>query len=250
MRAHEDPVPESARPRLEGMTPKTGEATGAAPAERLTPAALLHLQRSAGNASVVQLLGEDGDEAGPASSVKQVVGSGGGSPLDSDTRAFMESRLGHDFSDVRLHTGAEATESARSVQANAYTVGTDVVFRSDQWSPQTDSGRRMLAHELTHVVQQKAGPVEGTPAPGGIKVSDPSDRFEREADEVADRVMRSEAPGIQRHSDEGQAPAVQRQEGEEEELQGSAVQRQEEEEELQSSAIQRQEEEEPEAELG
>ncbi len=246
MHAHEEPIAESGRPKVEQVRPKTGEGTVAPAGDRLTPSALLHLQRSAGNASVVQLLGEDRGEADPASSVKQVVGSGGGSPLDNATRRFMESRLGHDFSDVRLHTGPEATESARAVQANAYTVGNDVVFRSDQWSPNTDSGKRMLAHELTHVIQQKAGPVDGTPAAGGIKVSDPSDRFERQADEVADQVMRSEAP------------AVQRQEGpeeEEEQLQTSAVQRQEgaeaEEEELQASAVQRQEEEEEEGtELG
>lgn len=246
MHAHEEPVVESGRPKVEQLQPKTNGGKAAPLGDRLTPSALLHLQRSAGNSSVVQLLDEDRGEADPASSVKQVVGSGGGSPLDNDMRGFMESRLGHDFSDVRLHTGPEATESARAVQANAYTVGNDVVFRSDQWSPNTDSGRRMLAHELTHVIQQKAGPVDGTPAAGGIKVSDPSDRFERQADEVADQVMRSEAP------------AVQRQEGleeEEEQLQTSAVQRQEaaeaEEEELQASAVQRQEEEEEEGtELG
>ena len=241
MRAYEEPVPETGRPKPADPVPKAEKAAAPAGSEGLTAAAILRLQRAAGNSSVVQLLGEDHDEVDPASSVKQVVGSGGGSPLDNDTRSFMESRLGHDFSDVRVHTDGQATESARSVQANAYTVGRDVVFRSDQWSPNTDSGRRMLAHELAHVVQQKAGPVDGTPAPGGIKVSDPSDRFEREADEVADRVMATDSSAVQRQ----EGP-----EAEEEELQMSAVQRQEEEEPeeqaLQTSAVQRQEEEEEE----
>src|SRR5947209_8468049 len=83
---------------------------------------------------------------------KDDVGSGGGMPLDRDTRGFMESRLGADFSDVRVHTDAKASESARSVQAHAYTVGTDVVFQSGQYTPESDSGKKMLAHELTHVV--------------------------------------------------------------------------------------------------
>ncbi|MGH8905071.1 MAG: DUF4157 domain-containing protein [Egibacteraceae bacterium] len=96
---------------------------------------------------------------------------------------------GHDFSDVRVHTDGKASESARSVQAHAYTVGNDVVFQGGQYSPETDAGKRMLAHELTHVVQQRSGPLDGTPAPGGIQVSDHSDTFERAAERSADQVM-------------------------------------------------------------
>ena len=164
----------------------------------------------------------------------------------------MESRLGADFSDVRVHTDARASESAQSVQAQAYTVGTDVVFQSGKYAPESDSGKRMLAHELTHVVQQRSGPVDGTPAGGGIKISNPADRFEQAAETSADHVMSSNsvaspatgvAAGVQRQSDEEelQGSFVQRQADEEEELQGSFVQRQEdEEEELQGSFVQRQ----------
>lgn len=77
-----------------------------------------------------------------------------GQPLDADTRSFIEPRLAHDFSQVRVHTDAKAAESARSVNALAYTVGRDVVFGSGQYSPTTDEGRRLMAHELTHVAQQ------------------------------------------------------------------------------------------------
>jgi hypothetical protein len=80
---------------------------------------------------------------------------GSGQPLDSATRGFFEPRFGHDLSDVRVHTGAHAKESARSLSALAYTVGTDVVFDSGRYSPQTGAGQRLLAHELTHVLQQK-----------------------------------------------------------------------------------------------
>ncbi len=184
----------------------------------LTPSAVMHLQKTAGNASVSAALEEQ--EPSP---VREVVGSGGGSPLDRDTRGFMESRLGADFSDVRVHTDGKATESARSVQAYAYTVGNDVVFQADKYSPDSDSGQRMLAHELTHVVQQRSGPVDGTPAAGGIKVSHPSDSFEQAAESTADRVMSSQAVST---PTTGAPSSVQRVAPEEEEpVQGAFVQR-------------------------
>jgi hypothetical protein len=201
--------------------------------DALTPSAVMHLQKTAGNASVTAALEEQ-----EPSLVKDVVGSGGGSPLDRDTRGFMESRLGADFGDVRVHTDGRATESAKSVQAHAYTVGNDVVFQSGKYEPQTETGQRMLAHELTHVVQQRSGPVDGTPAPGGIKISHPSDSFERAAESSADRVMSGAAP-----APVAAAPAsVQREGEEEEEVQGTFVQREaegEEEEQVQGSFVQR-----------
>ena len=111
--------------------------------------------------------------------MRDVVGSGGGSPLEPGVRGFMEQRLGQDFSDVRVHTGGKADESARSISAQAYTVGTDVVFRGGAYQPDTPTGQRVIAHELAHVVQQKAGPVAGTPAAGGIRLSNPSDPSSR-----------------------------------------------------------------------
>lgn len=77
-----------------------------------------------------------------------------GHPLDSRTRALMEPRFGHDFSQVRVHTDAKSAESARKVNALAYTVGRDVVFGTGQFAPEKGTGQRLLAHELTHVVQQ------------------------------------------------------------------------------------------------
>lgn len=86
------------------------------------------------------------------SDLPQSIGSG--QPLDSSTRGFMESRFGRDFRDVRVHTGAEAAQSARSIQARAYTFNRDVVFDSGAYAPQSAEGKKLLAHELTHVVQQ------------------------------------------------------------------------------------------------
>ena len=80
-----------------------------------------------------------------------------GIPLDVHTRAHMESRFGHDFGRVRVHHDSKAADSAAAVQARAYTVGQDVVMGNGQFLPGTDRGRGLLAHELTHVVQQSRG---------------------------------------------------------------------------------------------
>jgi hypothetical protein len=85
--------------------------------------------------------------------------SSAGQPLDTGTRAFMERRFGHDFRNVRVHTDAKAAESARAVRALAYTVGHDVVFDASRHSPETVDSRRLLGHELAHVVQQSVGVV-------------------------------------------------------------------------------------------
>jgi len=85
--------------------------------------------------------------------VNEVLSSSGRS-LDAATRAFFEPRFGHDFSQVRVHTDAQAAESASAVNAHAYTVGPSVVFGEGQFAPHTGAGRQLLAHELTHVVQQ------------------------------------------------------------------------------------------------
>jgi hypothetical protein len=77
-----------------------------------------------------------------------------GRPLDATTLGFFSARFGHDFSHVRVHAGAEAAESARSIDALAYTVGSHVVFGSGQYAPGSHSGKRLIAHELAHVIQQ------------------------------------------------------------------------------------------------
>lgn len=168
--------------------------------------------------------------------------------MDHGTRTEMEGRLGYDFSDVRVHTDSAASESAKAVNAHAYTAGANIVFQRDQYAPDTDAGKRTLAHELTHVIQQKSGPVDGTPAGGGISLSDPSDRFEREAVASADRVMSQPAAvdsggaAVQRCGpgcDDGEAvqrqeaapPAEEEKEEEAPSVQGEFVQRQQDEEE-------------------
>ncbi|HEX8558108.1 MAG TPA: DUF4157 domain-containing protein [Pyrinomonadaceae bacterium] len=118
-----------------------------------------------------------------------------GSPLDASTRAFMEPRFGHDFARVRIHSGGRAAASARAVGASAYTVGRDVVFGEGQYEPGTARGRRLLAHELTHVVQQR----DATPHAGlqarALEVGRSHTPAEREADAVAERVLAGEGAG-------------------------------------------------------
>jgi hypothetical protein len=87
--------------------------------------------------------------------------SSGSQPLDAGTQATMQSRFGHDFSDVRVHTDEQAAESAQAVNARAYTVGKDMVFGSGEYAPGTSEGQKLIAHELTHVVQGREGGLQG-----------------------------------------------------------------------------------------
>jgi hypothetical protein len=105
-----------------------------------------------------------------------------GQPLDENTRTAMEERLGRNFRDVRVHADAPSAESARAVNALAYTVGNDVVFGEGRYDPNTHDGRRLLAHELVHVVQQGiAAPASGS----ALGISEPGDASEREAETIA-----------------------------------------------------------------
>jgi hypothetical protein len=102
-----------------------------------------------------------------------------GQSLDPMTRQFMEPRFGHDFSKVRVHTDAKAAASAAAVNALAYTVGRDLVFGAGQYQPATTAGKRLLAHELTHIVQQANG------FQSRLAINQEGDHYEREADRTA-----------------------------------------------------------------
>ena len=133
-----------------------------------------------------------------------------GHALDEDTRAFMEPRFGVDLSGVRVHTDARAAESARAVQAHAYTVGQDIVFAPNRFAPGTGSGRELLAHELAHTVQQRGGdgaaPLD---APGSLHESTARSAA---SDVVAGNAVNSSLPsagvGLSRSPDDERAKAV------------------------------------------
>jgi Domain of unknown function (DUF4157) len=131
--------------------------------------------------------------AAPTNSVPPIVHDvlrSSGRPLDVGTRAFMEPRFGHDFSGVRVHTDAKAAQSARAVNAVAYTVGKDVVFGAGQYAPGTSEGRRLIAHELTHTIQQGEG---GKGIQGKLEITDPSNTAEQEAQIASDAVMQDQS---------------------------------------------------------
>src|SRR5262245_4986435 len=126
-------------------------------------------------------LKDDGAHAAAPPSVDEVVRSSG-QPLDAETRKTMESRFGHDFSRVRVHTDERAAESASEVNAIAYTIGQDVVFAQDKYSPDSREGQTLLAHELAHTVQQS----HAASHPGTASIGARDSALEREADRAAE----------------------------------------------------------------
>jgi hypothetical protein len=117
-----------------------------------------------------------------------------GSPLDTATRGFFEPRFGRDFSDVRVHTDATAAQSADAVGARAYTVGRNVVFANGQYNPHSTAGRHLLAHEVSHTIQQ-AGVAASS---SSLRIGEASNAAEHESDAAADAVMRGESVALTR----------------------------------------------------
>jgi len=102
----------------------------------------------------IQTKAENGGAVSPAVAEGISATQGGGSAMNSSTKSFMESRFGNDFSDVRIHTGDYAVQMSKDLNAQAFTVGSDVYFNSGKYAPEQSDGKHLLAHELTHVVQQ------------------------------------------------------------------------------------------------
>jgi hypothetical protein len=125
---------------------------------------------------------ESAEAAGEAvpGAVRRVLDTAG-TPLSASTRDGMESRFGHDFGQVRVHSDTQAAESARLIQAQAYTFGSHIVMGAGRYQPGTPGGDRLLTHELTHVVQQSGAPATATPT----AISNPADAAERQADAEA-----------------------------------------------------------------
>jgi hypothetical protein len=128
-----------------------------------------------------------------------------GQPLERPVRTAMEHRFGHAFSDVRVHTDGEAARSAADAQALAYTSGRNIVFAQGQYSPGSEAGKRLLAHELAHVIQQRSS--TGA-APQTYRLNEPDDCWEQEADRAASAVMSGQDAEVG-HAD-GAAMPVQR----------------------------------------
>lgn len=163
------------------------------------PDSLLRLQRRYGNRFLRRVLAvaRKSDEGGEASpEIERAIASkrGGGQALDGGVRGQMESAFGADFGGVRVHTDSESDALNRSLNARAFATGQDIFFRQGAYSPGSSAGRELLAHELTHVVQQSGDEVRSK-----LTVGAPGDRYEQEADQVArDVVAREERRNVQR----------------------------------------------------
>ncbi|MFE9725631.1 DUF4765 family protein [Streptomyces sp. NPDC005794] len=200
MRAHRTPAQRAAEQDKEFRA-----ATPITPAQRM-----LALQRSVGNAAVCRAVEEERhvhaagcghDQVVQRRSAVHEVLRSSGRPLDAPVREEMEARHGGaDFGGVRVHTGSAAMDSAAEIGAKAYTSGTHVVWDGRD--------KHTLAHELTHVIQQSRGVVPGTDNGSGLRVSDPSDWAERQAEDTARQVMTGPVPALRDETTAGRVAAA------------------------------------------
>lgn len=163
--------------------------------------ALLRIQRTFGNRYVGEVLNRaraDEDVDGLDAVERSLdQARGGGQALDHRTRGQMESAFGADFSGVRVHTDARADDLNQALSARAFATGQDVFFRQGEYEPGSTRGRELLAHELTHVVQQNGDAIRPK-----LAVSQPDDEHEVEADSMARAVMQREQQAMPSQDDE------------------------------------------------
>jgi Domain of unknown function (DUF4157) len=209
---------------------KAGQAASVQRSAASPDHSLLQLQRQYGNRyvqRVVTLARATEGEGDVMPDVERAIESSrsGGQSLDSGVQAQMGQALNADFSGVRVHTDAGADGLNQSLSARAFTTGRDIYFRQGEYNPGSSVGRELLAHELTHVVQQNPDKVQtksdddvsrsgcgcgSSAAPGPqmkLTVSQPGDQYEQEADRVANAVMHQE----QGSAGSSQAQSMQRQ---------------------------------------
>jgi hypothetical protein len=189
-------------------------ATFVAPPGSVSTSSLLQLQRQQGNRFVQRVVAAATRVEGEGNLIPDVERAiessrGGGQSLDSGVKASMGQALNADFSGVRVHTDAGADGLNQSLSARAFTTGHDIYFRQGEYNPGSSGGRELLAHELTHVLQQNPDRVQTKSDDDGIhpscacggaaagpqmklSISQPSDLYEQEADRVAHAVMHQE----------------------------------------------------------
>jgi hypothetical protein len=210
------PAPQSVGPSGEAMGPLFLEAALTNPLSA-SPQAILQLQRRYGNRAVQRLIrraqadvqreapiGLEGGAVGGDLQGQIDSARGGGRPLDKGVGSQIGGALGADFSGVRVHTGPQADGLNRSLSARAFTTGADIFFSQGAYDPGTHSGKQLLAHELTHVVQQ--GGSKANKVQTKLTVGPAGDKYEEEADQVAKQVMKMPAT-VQRHADGQHLPS-------------------------------------------
>jgi hypothetical protein len=172
------------------------------------------------------------DATEPNLNARIQASAGSGTPLESTIQTQLETGIGADLSSVRVHTDSEANKLSHELHANAFTTGNDIYFRQGLYNPNSSDGMRLLAHEATHTVQQANGAVDGVSWGGGVKVSDPNDRFEQAAEATANNFVNSSPVGAMPTGGSSGAGVVQR-EAVVEEDEKEKLERPEEEKELQ-----------------
>ena len=165
------------------------------------------LQQKIGNRAVQRLIAQRSDETTDmdeetAERINRERSSG--QPLGEDIQNQMGAALGYDFSPVRVHTSPEADDLNNQVNAQAFTTGQDIFFQEGAYNPDDSGGKALIAHELTHVIQQSSGevPTEGS----GMKVNPPGDEYEKEADTVAQSINNAQNPTQISQEDEETKP--------------------------------------------
>lgn len=157
---------------------------------------ILNMQRTHGNHAVRRMIANiqrssliDGGPIGSELSEEINSRRGSGGSLDSQVQAEMSQKLGRDFSDVNVHTDSQSDTLNQSLGAKAFTTGRDIFFSQGAYQPGSDEGKRLLTHELTHVIHQ-----DGSSPSGDLTLGPANDSYEQEADHVADTAMASSEP--------------------------------------------------------
>ena len=172
---------------------KAAKETVLKPIDKVDLPVIAGLQQQVGNRAVQRLLTQR--SAGDAYELDEAIETrinrerNHSLPLDPTVQTQMTQAFGHDFSDVRIHTSSESDSLNRQLGAKAFTTGQDIFFREGAYTPNASSGQELIAHELTHVVQQSTGIVHGDG--NRMVVNAPGDAFEQQADEVAQKATSS-----------------------------------------------------------
>ena len=216
-------------PLYDPVVERLGQSRSAAPVS-LTPRVLRLAQRAYGNQSSQRIVmraraaqrecdcgGACPKCLGTHRTEEEFAAIGGGQPLDKASRGALEGHFGTGLSDVRVHTDSNAAGAAGSIDSQAYTVGRDIYFAEGMYAPSSQSGQRLLAHEVAHVVQQRSGkqPTLAARPAHGIKIGAPDDALETDAERKAEEFVSGAQPA--ELSDEEQrkrresAPVAQRQ---------------------------------------
>jgi hypothetical protein len=217
------------KPAKETAAPRKQNAPVPAESSRLNPAAVQQMQRTVGNTAVQRLLAQRSG-SGPTELDEETADSinrqrGGGQQLDGAMAAKAGAVMGHDFSDVTVHTDSQANQLSQQLGAKAFTTGSDIFFSESAYNPAGSDGQQLIAHELTHVAQQGAAVPT---VQGKMAVNDPNDQYEAEADQVANQVMAQPDDLLQKEEDD----ELQMQEEEELQMQEEEELQMQEEEEL------------------